>query len=112
MDVETWTRWGTTIVLLPPTFAGVVELNTSRGRLMQLPGLEGKTTLLRSSDQTLSFVVGSVSTDTKGARADYIRLSSKKGGIAVGFSDADGDVQSLEAVRKELSARRRCCGDC
>ena len=88
IDIETWTRRGTATVLLPPTFAGVVELNTCRGRLMQLSGLEGKTALLRSSDHTLSFVVGTVSGDGKGAKADFVRLSSKKGGIAVGFSGA------------------------
>ncbi|VDC06570.1 unnamed protein product [Peniophora sp. CBMAI 1063] len=112
VDIETWTRRGTTIVLLPPTFAGVIELNTCRGRLIQLPGLEEKTALLRSTEQTLSFVVGTVCGDGKDAKADFVRLSSKKGGIAVGFSGVDGEAQALENVRKELSACRRRCGSC
>ncbi|KZV72918.1 hypothetical protein PENSPDRAFT_649341 [Peniophora sp. CONT] len=115
LDVETWTRRGNTLVLLPPNFLGAVSLNTSRGRLTQLPGLDGRTSILRSSDRELFFLVGpvleSVSADVKGI--DYVRLSSKKGGIAVGFSDVDGEPEMLENVRKELSARRGhgrgCC---
>ncbi|KZV72919.1 hypothetical protein PENSPDRAFT_649343 [Peniophora sp. CONT] len=137
LDVETWTRRGNTILLLPPNFLGVVGLKTSRGRLIQLPGLEGRTSITwRPSGWKLSFlgrewtfyprewtsfrressflvgpVFESVSMDVKGISC--VRLSSKKGGIAVGFSGVDGEPQMLENVRKDLSARRGfgrgCC---
>lgn len=77
----------------------------SRGDLVQLPGLEGKTDILRSSDHTLNFTVGSNSAAMLGdsqtpKQAGHVRLGSMRGGIAVGFDGVDNDILK---VQKRLS---------
>ncbi|KAI0029948.1 hypothetical protein K488DRAFT_72587 [Vararia minispora EC-137] len=94
-DLDVYSKSGDSIILIPRSFQGIIELYSGKGKVIVRPTLASAARTLKSSKEEMLLLVGGASAE-QSEHMDYVRFSSEGGAsVAVGFT-AEDDVTVSE----------------
>lgn len=90
------------MLLIPRTFAGVIQLSTSKGSIQMLPAFRASTKTLKEVDHEALVLIGDQNAASAGDPrvADFCQLNSRFGKVVVGIDGEDNYVSEAGFWKK------------